>query len=222
MPSGWALPAMVTSSTHHGVSSALTRISTSRLPKPLCRDRLGDLVAGQRLGVGRDRILEVEDDAVGGQIARLFQRPRIRSRHEQQAAARTDHGRVPSRSDLNPTPISSRPVARKPCSCRRPMVRQGPWHRFPQHLLDGYRTFTHAAAADRTNPLPRTVRARPVAGGDGDRLLRFPRLAGSDLRRRPRRIVRGAQRRQSGAGLSARRRRARRLGGAGICGQVLR
>ena len=60
-----------------------------------CRDRLGDLVAGQRLGVGRHRILEVEDDAVGGQIARLFQRPRIRSGHEEQAAARTGHGRVP-------------------------------------------------------------------------------------------------------------------------------
>ena len=75
-----------------------------------------------------------------------------------------------------------------------------------------------AAAADRTVALSRTVRARPVARGDGDRLLRFPGLAGGDLRRRPRRIVRGAQRRQSGAGLSARRRRPWRLGGAGICG----
>src|SRR5947208_3518694 len=35
MPSGLALPAMVMSSIHHGVSSALMRISTSRLPKPL-------------------------------------------------------------------------------------------------------------------------------------------------------------------------------------------
>ena len=61
-----------------------------------------------------------------------------------------------------------------------------------------------AAAADRTDALPGTFRARPVARRDGDRLLRFPRLAGSDLRRRPRRTVRGAQRRQSGAGLSSR------------------
>ena len=34
MPSGLALPAMVTSSIHHGESSALMRISTSRLPNP--------------------------------------------------------------------------------------------------------------------------------------------------------------------------------------------
>ena len=32
MPSGRALPAIVTSSIHHGESSALTRIRTSRLP----------------------------------------------------------------------------------------------------------------------------------------------------------------------------------------------
>jgi 4-cresol dehydrogenase (hydroxylating) len=43
-----------------------------------------------------NRILEVENDAVGGQVGRLFQRPSVRSRHEQQAAARTDHGLVPS------------------------------------------------------------------------------------------------------------------------------
>src|SRR3954465_10966164 len=60
-----------------------------------------------------------------------------------------------------------------------------------------------ATAADRTDALPRPVRARPIAGGDGDRLLRFPGIAGSDLRRRPRRTVRGAQRRQSGAGVPA-------------------
>ncbi len=34
MPSGPALPAMVTSSIHHGESSALTRIRISRLPNP--------------------------------------------------------------------------------------------------------------------------------------------------------------------------------------------
>ena len=37
-----------------------------------------------------------EDDAVSRQDARLFQRPHIRSGHEQQAAARTDHGGFPS------------------------------------------------------------------------------------------------------------------------------
>ncbi len=40
MPSGRAWPAMVTSSTHHGVSRLLTRISTSRLPKPLAATAL--------------------------------------------------------------------------------------------------------------------------------------------------------------------------------------
>ena len=68
MPSGFALPAMVTSSIHHGESSALTRISTSRLPNPLGGDRLRDLVARHRLGVRRHGILEIEDEAVGGQV----------------------------------------------------------------------------------------------------------------------------------------------------------
>ena len=80
-----------------------------------------------------------------------------------------------------------------------------------------------------TGPLPRSgcqpnrratgnYRARPVARRNGDRLLRFPRLAGSDFRRRPRRTLRGAQRRQSGAGFPAGRRRPWRVGGAGIRG----
>ena len=70
-------------------------------------DRLRDLVARHRLGVRRHGILEVEDDAVGGQIAGLFQRPRIRSGHEQQAAARTDHGLVPL-ADFEPHAITFR------------------------------------------------------------------------------------------------------------------
>ena len=40
-------------------------------------DRLRDLVARHGLGVRRHRILEVEDDAVGGQVTGLFQRPRV-------------------------------------------------------------------------------------------------------------------------------------------------
>ena len=75
MPSGRALPAMATSSIHHGESSALTRISTSRLPKPLGGDGGGDLVARHRLGVGRHRILEIEDDAVGVADCGLFPAP---------------------------------------------------------------------------------------------------------------------------------------------------
>ena len=54
---------------------------------------LRDLLARLRLGVGRNRILEIKDQAVCREIARLFQRPCIRSGHEEQAAARADHGR---------------------------------------------------------------------------------------------------------------------------------
>src|SRR5204862_78417 len=45
----------------------------------------------------------------------------------------------------------------------------------------------------------------------------FAQHAGSDLRRRPRRALRGTQRRQSGAGLPAGRRRPWYVGVAGIC-----
>ena len=65
------------------------------------------------------------------------------------------------------------------------------------------------------SPATATCRARTVARSDGDRLLRFAGLARGDLRRRPRRVVRGAQCRQPGAGVSAGWRRAWRLGGAG-------
>ena len=52
-------------------------------------DRVGDLLARGFLGVGRDRILEVEDDAVGGERFRLLQGAGIGARHIKQAAART-------------------------------------------------------------------------------------------------------------------------------------
>ena len=68
------------------------------LAKPPGRDGLRDLVARQRLGLRRHGILEVEDDAVGGKVPRLFQRPRVRTGHEQQAAARADHGLAPFNS----------------------------------------------------------------------------------------------------------------------------
>ncbi len=46
----------------------------------------------------------------------------------------------------------------------------------------------------RAGPLSRARRTRPAARDHGDRLLRFPRLARGDLRRRSGRAVRGAQR----------------------------
>src|SRR5690242_20293579 len=60
-----------------------------------------DLLARLDLGVRRHRILEVEHEAVGRQIPRLLQRPRVGSRHEQDAAARTGHGSISSDLDRN-------------------------------------------------------------------------------------------------------------------------
>src|SRR4029079_16122179 len=104
------------------------------------RNRLRNLVARQRLGIRRHRILEVEDDAVGGEIAGLFQRPCVGTGHEQQAAARTDHGLVSVRAM-----ILSRYHFEQPAESLVPVI--GLWLAmvmtpFPQHLIDGYRTFT--------------------------------------------------------------------------------
>ena len=54
--------------------------------------RLEDLLAPVALGVGGDRVLEVEDDAVGRQGAALLQGPGIGARHVQHAAAGADGG----------------------------------------------------------------------------------------------------------------------------------
>jgi len=90
--------------------------------EPAGRDRFADLVAGQRLGVGRDRILEVEDDAIDRQSARLFQCPRVRSRHEQQAAARAGHGSISSGISIT-TIVWARSGRKADASC--------PYHRSP-------------------------------------------------------------------------------------------
>jgi len=52
--------------------------------------RVAHLLARRLLGVGRDRVLEVEDDAVDGQRLGFLQRAGIRARHIEYAAARTD------------------------------------------------------------------------------------------------------------------------------------
>src|ERR1019366_2559649 len=71
------------------------------------RDRLLDLVARERLGIGRHRVFKVENDAVDREIARFFQRPRVRPRHEQETAAWTDHGLVPLNSSDTISPVRS-------------------------------------------------------------------------------------------------------------------
>ena len=53
-------------------------------------DRGGDLSARRLLGVGRDRILEVENDAVGGKSFRFLQGAGIGARHVKHAAARAN------------------------------------------------------------------------------------------------------------------------------------
>jgi hypothetical protein len=50
--------------------------------------------AGKLLRLRGDGVLEVEDQPVGRQLARLLQRAQIGARHEQQAAARTDGRKV--------------------------------------------------------------------------------------------------------------------------------
>ena len=51
----------------HGVSMPLTRMNTSRGAEAAGLDRVGDLLARLLLGVGRDRVLQIEDHAVGRQ-----------------------------------------------------------------------------------------------------------------------------------------------------------
>ena len=53
-------------------------------------DRRGDGGAGGLLGLGRDRVFEIENQRIGRQGARLFEGARVRARHKQDAAAGAD------------------------------------------------------------------------------------------------------------------------------------
>ena len=69
-------------------------MNTSRPPKPPAFTAVDDLLARLLLGVGRDRVFKVKDDAVGRQGARLFDGAGVRSRHVEHAAAwAKGHGR---------------------------------------------------------------------------------------------------------------------------------
>src|SRR5262249_39676881 len=58
--------------------------------------RLAHLPARIRFRVGRDRVLEIEDQRIGRERPRLLDRPRVRSGHVEHAAARTHvHGTSP-------------------------------------------------------------------------------------------------------------------------------
>ena len=76
------------------------RTTTSRDAEPAGLDRLPHLLARVGLGLGRDRILEVEDDGVDRQRAGLFDGAGVGSGHVEHAAARTDVTWVASRLSL--------------------------------------------------------------------------------------------------------------------------
>jgi hypothetical protein len=88
MPSGRALPAMVTSSTHQGVVELLTRISTSRLPNPPAATAVGDLVAArQPWRPAPPNPRESRMMLSGRQLGAFSSARAVRSRHEQKTAA---------------------------------------------------------------------------------------------------------------------------------------
>ena len=167
-----------------GVSRPLMRTMTSRAPKPPAVDRVRDLLARRRLGVGRDRILEVEDDGVGRQRARLLDRAGVRSRHVEHAAARTDgHGKAPNRSHqstrvhepchsgsgrsgmaVQPSPDLS------PNGACRPMREEHDISAAPDRRVSGV---SRRPACRGAGPLSRAGRTRAVARDHGDRLLRL-------------------------------------------------
>ena len=66
------------------------RTATSREPKPPALIAARHLLARVGLGLGRDRILEVQDDGVDRQRAGLFDGACVGSRHIESAAARTE------------------------------------------------------------------------------------------------------------------------------------
>src|SRR3954464_11362308 len=83
-------------------------------------------------------------------------------------------------SVFEPPRLTFQHTNRKPCPAAALVVSH--CHAILSAAPDRRLSHLHlAAAADRAVALPRIVGARPVAGSDGDRLLRFPRLAGGDL-----------------------------------------
>ena len=83
-----AAEAATRSSSPHGVCGPLTRMTTSRPPKPPARTASSDLFAGGDFLVGRDRILEIEDQRVGGQRLGLRQGLGVGAGHVEDASTR--------------------------------------------------------------------------------------------------------------------------------------
>src|SRR4029078_4584831 len=90
MTSGAACAAAERSSACHGVVDAVNPDKALGGAEPPRLDGIDNLLARGLFGVGRNRILKVEDHPVDRQRLRLVQRPRIRSWHVQHAAPRAD------------------------------------------------------------------------------------------------------------------------------------
>ena len=88
--SGAAAPRRARSSSPHGVSSALMRIDHFARAVAARLHGGADLLARRGLGVGRDRVLEVEDQRVGGKRLGLLERAGVGAGHVEHAAARAD------------------------------------------------------------------------------------------------------------------------------------
>src|SRR5204862_3351025 len=76
-----------------------------------------DVGAGGLLGVGRDGVLEVEDQRIGRQAARLLERTGIGARHVEDAAARTNGLRHEALPKPRRTIMTHVLVARWPLPC---------------------------------------------------------------------------------------------------------
>ena len=139
----------------HELAAAVSRLGGQRVP---------DRVPTLRLGVGDDRVLEVEDQRVGRELATLLERPRVRARHVEDAAAGADgclHRRVSSErshalSRSSPGPVMSAGTGPGPASqtLLRPACRAcRPWRPAPRP--GGSRRCRSACRRARPRPFPR-------------------------------------------------------------------
>ena len=97
MASGPAAEAATRSSSPHGVCGPLTRMTTSRPPKPPARTASSDLFARGDFLIGGDGIFEIEDQRVGGQCLGLRQGLGVGAGHVQNASTRASkHEHLPT------------------------------------------------------------------------------------------------------------------------------
>src|ERR1700719_3328478 len=140
MPSGLALAAMVMSSIHHGESSALTRIRTSRLPNPpaaiACAiwSRAAALASGATES-SRSRMMPSAGRLRAFSSARAFD-PGMNKRLRRGWIM----AGFPSIFRFHRDNIS--PAGPKDLFLSSPYGLANVMSLFPQHLLEGYRTFT--------------------------------------------------------------------------------